>query len=276
MSRFSVDKAFVKRVLAYSVPLLPLSLVGYFSGNYVDAIFISSFLSTRELGIYSVASQINGMLIQFPTLVNGLLVPFFVTLDKEGAGERLNNYFANALPNLTLGWGLLCSAGALAASVMIPVLFGSEFAAAATPFWILSTSTVIAMPILCGYGALTHARSVTHIAAISTIVAAIANLGLNYLLIPRFGMAGCAWATVLAYSLNSIGFAVMLKARLRTPISWVFLAIVPNLAGAVVLSISNSGWLAATVALGLFLLISIQKRASMRDGFDIMMRLVKA
>jgi O-antigen/teichoic acid export membrane protein len=275
LSRFSVDKAFVKTVLAYSVPLLPLSLVGYFSGSYVDAIFISSFLSTRDLGIYSVAAQINGMVIQFPTLVNGLLVPFFVTLDKEGAGEKLNNYFANALPNLTLGWGMLCSIGALAASFVIPLIFGNEFAQAAVPFWILSTSTVIAMPILCGYGALTHARSITYIAAISTIMAAAANIGLNYLLIPRYGMAGCAWATVLAYLLNTIGFAVLLKARIRMPVSWVFLAIVPNLAGAVVLSISGNGLMAAGAACGLFLLILVLKRRSMRVGFDIMKRLVK-
>jgi O-antigen/teichoic acid export membrane protein len=275
LSRFSVDKAFVKTVLAYSIPLLPLSLVGYFSGSYVDAIFISSFLSTRDLGIYSVAAQINGMLIQFPTLVNGLLVPFFVTLDKEGAGEKLNNYFANALPNLTLGWGLVCSVGALAASFMIPLIFGTEFAGAAVPFWILSTSTVIAMPILCGYGALTHARSVTYIAAISTIIAAVVNIGLNFLLIPRYGMAGCAWATVLAYLLNSIGFAVLLKARIKTPVSWVFLAIVPNLTGAVVFSVSGDVWIAAGATFGLFLLILLLKRRSMRVGFDIMKRLVK-
>jgi Na+-driven multidrug efflux pump len=88
-------------------------------------------------------------------------------------------------------------------------------------------------------------------------------------------MAGCAWATVLAYLLNTIGFAVLLKARIRMPVSWVFLAIVPNLAGAVVLSISGNGLMAAGAACGLFLLILVLKRRSMRVGFDIMKRLVK-
>ena len=112
-SRFSLDSQFFKKIVFYSVPLFPFSLIWYFSGNYVDAIFISTFLSTSDLGVYSVATQMNGIAIQFPTLVNTLLVPFFVTLNKEGAVARLNSYFTNVLPNITLAWGMMCIMGLL-------------------------------------------------------------------------------------------------------------------------------------------------------------------
>ena len=108
-ARFSVDWLFVKKIVAYSVPLLPFSLVGYFSGSYVDAIFVSKFLSIKDLGIYSVATQINGIALQLPTLANSLLLPMFVTLQSESQNERTQNYFQNILPSLTLFWGLVCT-----------------------------------------------------------------------------------------------------------------------------------------------------------------------
>ena len=94
--RFDIDRAFVRKIFAYSIPLLPFSLVGYFSGSYVDAVFVSKFLSTNDLGIYSVATQINGIALQLPTLANTLLLPLFVTLTNEGLNEKIRSYFTHA------------------------------------------------------------------------------------------------------------------------------------------------------------------------------------
>ncbi len=273
-SRFSLDRKFVKKIVLYSIPLLPFSLIGYFSGSYVDAIFISAYLSTRDLGVYSVATQMNGIAIQFASLVNALLIPFFVTLDKEGARTKINSYFTNALPNLTLAWGMICTLAALTGYFLIPRIFGVEFAGAAAPFWILLTSSVMAIPILCGYAALTHARSVTYIAAITSALSAIVNIGLNYLLIPRFGMEGCAWATVFAYLLSGVGFAVLLRIKADMPVSWVFLAILPNLCGTLAFSLTNSISVALAVGCGLFIIVLVIKWRSVGEGIDIIKRLV--
>lgn len=274
-SRFSLDLQFVKKIIYYSIPLLPFSLIGYFSGSYIDAIFISTFLSTRDLGIYSVATQMNGIAIQFPTLVNGLLIPFFITLDKEGAGAKLNAYFKSALPNLTLAWGMLCTLAAIAGYFLIPGIFGPEFSGAAAPFWILLTSSVIAMPVLCGYAALTHARSVTYIAAITSALSAIVNIAFNYLLIPRFGMAGCAWATVFAYFISGAGFAILLRIKADMAISWVFLATLPNLCAALAFSLTDSIGIALAIEFGLFIIVLAIKWRSVGDGIDIMRRILR-
>lgn len=271
--RFSLDRQFVKKIVFYSIPLLPFSLIGYFSGSYVDAIFISTFLSTRELGVYSVATQMNGIAMQFPTLVNALLLPFFVTLDKEGSNAKLNSYFTGALPNLTLAWGTICMLGALAGYFLIPKIFGPDFDGAAAPFWILLTSTVIAMPVLCGYAALTHARSVTYIVAITSTLSAITNIVLNYLLIPRFGMAGCAWATVFAYLVSGVGFAILLRIKANMPVSWVFLATLPNLCAALAFSLTGSIGIALAIGCSLFIVILALKWRSVGDGIDIIKRL---
>ena len=271
---FALDGTFVKKLLAYSLPLLPFSLIGYFSGSYVDAVFIANFLSLRDLGIYAVATQINGMALQFPTLAATLLVPFFVSLDKEGDETKLRSYFTNALPNLTITCGVIAGAAALAAYFLIPAVFGTEFSAAAVPFWILIASTVAAIPVLCGYAPLTHARAVTYVAAIVSIVSAAVNIGLNFVLIPRFGMAGCAWATLIAYLCTFVGFALFLHRRVEVPLSWIFLSVTPVVASCCVLAATGNVWAAALTTLAASSVIAALKWDSVTAGVDILKRVV--
>ncbi len=252
-ARFSVDRVFVRKILAFSVPLLPFSLVGYFSGSYVDAVFISNFLSTRDLGIYSVATQINGMALQIPTLANTLLLPLFVTLQRETEGARTFDYFRNVLPSLTMLWGLACTAVAFVAYFVIPVVFGAEFQAAALPLWILLTASTIAIPVAIGYAALSNATSTTYISMIAAILAAVTNIIANFILIPKYGSAGCALATLLAFFVSVTTFAVLMRRAAKMPISWTYFAILPAIAGALLMAAYQTPlWgLAACVAMSI-------------------------
>jgi O-antigen/teichoic acid export membrane protein len=271
---FSFDGTFLKKLMLYSLPLLPFSLIGYFSGSYVDAVFIANFLSLRDLGIYAVATQINGIALQFPTLAAALLVPFFVSLDKEGDETKLRSYFTNALPNLTITCGVIAAVAALAAYFLIPVVFGTEFSAAAVPFWILIASTVAAIPVLCGYAPLTHARSVTYIAAIVSVASAAVNVGLDVLLIPKYGMVGCAWATLIAYLCTFVGFALFLRQRVKMPLSWIFLSVAPLFASCFVLAVTSNVWAAALTTLAASAAIAALKWESVTTGVDILKRVV--
>lgn len=231
LSRFPIDGALVKKIFTYSLPLLPSSLVGYFGSSYLDAIFVSKFLSIRDLGIYSVATQMNGLAMQLPTLANGLLLPLFITLQKETENQRTFNYFRNVLPGLTLCWGLAVSALALVAYFMVPIIFGSEFAGATLPLWILLTASVAAIPVAIGYSALSNATSTTYISLTSAMLSALTNVGANFVLIPRYGIAGSAWATLLAYGVAMTVFMLLLRSSADMPISWTYFAIAPSIVG---------------------------------------------
>src|SRR5205823_9777847 len=111
--RFNVDTAVIAKLLKFSLPLIPYSLIGYFSTNYLDAIFISQYLTRADLGIYSVAYQINGILLQFPLLAGTLLLPLFVTLRSSGKADRVTTYMEDLLPLLTFVGGLIAVCSAL-------------------------------------------------------------------------------------------------------------------------------------------------------------------
>ncbi len=261
-ARFSIDRSFVRKILAYSLPLLPFSLVGYFSGSYVDAVFISSFLSTRDLGVYSVATQMAGVAMQFPTLANTLLLPLFVTLQKEAENARTFNYFRNILPALTLLWGMACAVLAFASYFAVPLVFGEEFSGAALPLWILLAASAAAIPIVLGYSALSNATSTTYISMTAAILSSAVNVAANFVLIPKYGISGSAWATLLAYVISLATFAALLRFAVKTPVSWAFFAVAPGIFGAAVFTLYGN----PAAALGVCLSISFLVAYFFRDS----------
>ncbi len=239
-TQFSFRKQEFRRLLIYSLPLIPYGFVGYFSGSYLDAIFITSYLSTADLGVYSLAIQINGIAMQVPTLANTLLLPLFVTLQAETGKERSFSYFRNVVPGLVLMWGLASTAFAFGCYFAIPLIYGSPFSPAAVPVWILLSATVVWIPIALGYSALANTVSATHIPLVSAIASSGVNVAANFILIPRYGMIGCAIATLLAFTATVLMFAALLKRSAQMPISWTFLACIPSVISAVLLTLLES------------------------------------
>ncbi len=262
-ARFVVDRVFVTKFLAYSLPLLPFGLVGVFSGSYVDAAFVVNYLSTRDLGHYSIATQINGLTLQIPTLANTVLFPLFITLRREQEHERSGNYFRNVVPVAVLGWGALCTLVAAAANYVIPVVFDREFLPAAGAVWILLGASVVGLPVAIGYSALSNAMSLTWVAMIGAICSAVANVVGNALLIPRFGLLGCAAASVFAFMACTVAFVMIMKARADTPPSWTFVAFVPYGVGAVIYFYFGSAVLGLVGTLAATLLVALAFRSSL-------------
>lgn len=274
--RFTMDVKFLRAVLLYSIPLLPFSLVGYFSGSYVDAVFISKFLSTKDLGVYSVATQINGMALQIPTLANSLLIPFFVTLQKEKRSGLLTKYFQHTFPTLTLVGGILCSLMAFISYFLIPLIFGAEFFESVLPLWILLSASVTALPAMLGFAALTNSTSATYIATFAAITSAITNIMANFLLIPRYGMKGCAWATVITFFISTLTYASFLVRKEKIAVSWVFLAILPSLFGAVCFTVTENSWMSLLVSFIFTIVIVYFKKDSLIESLKIINKIRSA
>ena len=266
-ARFPVDAQFVKKIIAYSAPLLPFSLVGYFSGGYIDAVFVSKFLSTRDLGIYSVATQINGIALQLPTLANSLLIPLFITLHKEDGMQKTDKYFRHILPTMILLWSFFCISLTFAGYFFIPLILGAEFAESVLPLWILAAASVMGLPILIGYSALAHAASATYITLFAAIFSGAANITFNFLLIPKYGMAGCAWATVIAYFISAVTYYFFLHRLSDIPLSWTFQAMLPIVGGAAMFSYNGNPFTALPFCLSIGILVVYLHKVSLKETF---------
>ncbi len=265
--RFNADLSQLRSIILFSLPLIPFSIVGYLSGSYIDAIFILQYLSKAELGIYSVATQINGLTLQLPTLANALLIPLFVTLQTENKSHKKNAFFKEVLPSLTLGWGAFCTLMAFGGYFAIPLIFGRDFSGSVAPLWILFAASTTAFPVLAGFSAQSNSTSATYIAMIAAIASSAANVAADFLLIPSFGMEGCAWATVITFFVGTSCFVTILKIKQQIPVSWLFMAMLPGLSGAVCFSLSGNPWLSLLVCAVITILVIYLQFSSLKDTY---------
>jgi O-antigen/teichoic acid export membrane protein len=227
------DHAYLQQMLRFSLPLLPASLIGYLSTNYLDAAFIAHFLSGAEVGRYAVAYQLAGTMMQLPLLLGSLLLPYFISLQGGARHDRTSEYLREVLPLLTLGWAAACTLVAALAVYLLPVILGSGFRDIGPVLWPLMAASVLAGPHLLGYVPISQARSATYVVAAAGIVSACANVGLNALLVPRFGLTGCAWATCLAYGASMAAAGHLVGRLVGSGASWTLQALLPAVLGAV-------------------------------------------
>jgi O-antigen/teichoic acid export membrane protein len=240
----------VKTVVRFSLPLIPFAIISYLATSQLDALFITQFLSTRDLGIYSIATQINGTLLQLPILMNALLMPMFVSIKTSGDETMLRRIFADLVPSVTLLWSIALVSAATAGVYIIPRVFGTEYEASAAAFWVLASASALTFPILFGMATLSNTYSRTYISMYASALAAATNIVLNIVLIPRYGMIGCAWASVIASFASLATFKLLLDRAGLLPSNWIFVSVIPVLLSSIILTVSMSVGMSVLAFLG--------------------------
>jgi O-antigen/teichoic acid export membrane protein len=264
------DRALLGRMLKFSLPILPASLLGYMSTNYLDAFFITHYLSGAHLGVYAVVYLISGTSLQLPLLLGTILIPLFITLQIDGTDDRARRFMLNGLPLLTLLWGIACSCLAAFGTYVFPQIFGDQFREMGKLLWPLMAAAALAGPLLMGYAPFSHSKSVTYIAMLAAIASALVNVLLNFLLIPRLGLVGCAWATTIAFAVHLVVVIVLVHLRLLSGQSWTLLAVLPPVAGAICASAYAVSFRALGVTLLMSALLALMFRKSVSTGFRML------
>ena len=268
--RVEIDLAWLKKMLVFSIPLIPFSIIGYFSSTYLDAVFISQYLPKSELGVYSVAYQIAGTLMQFPLLAGSLLMPLFVTLRTNKQEETVNKYMQDVLPVVTLVWGFACVVFAVSAAYLLPLVFGVELARSSDILLILMISSAINAPILMGYAPFINALSATYISLALNTALALANLAGNFILIPTYGLIGSAWATNLGYGASLLVTFAIIHYRFPLRKVWTLQAVLPTILSLACASWTGSFLLTLVIAILSTLLLSLLHRKSIRQSREFL------
>lgn len=160
--------------------------------QWLDVLLVGAFLSTRQAGIYAVASRVIQLGFYVVNAVGQAIQPRLAALFLGGDHTRLQQvYRRSTMWTVLLVWPVFL-AGAITAPVLLHP-FGLEFVAGATAVAVLAVSGLLSS----GVGSvdmvlLMAGRSSANLAI--TAVALFSNVGLNLLLIPRFGIVGAATA----------------------------------------------------------------------------------
>jgi O-antigen/teichoic acid export membrane protein len=260
------NPALLKRMLAFSSPLIPASIFGYFASHYLDAFFITHFLTVSDLGLYSLVYQVAGTAMQLPLLAGSLVLPLFITLGPERQDRHSARFLRNVLPLLTLVWSTGCALAAPVGTWLLPMIFGGPFREAAQLLWPMMAMSALAGPVLMGYFPLSSALSTTRVIAANAALSAGINVVLNALLIPTFGLMGCAWATVVAYIASMAMTAHLVERRFLPNSTWVPQATLPAVIGALGALWNPPALLSITLPILVSALLTYRHRASVLDG----------
>jgi O-antigen/teichoic acid export membrane protein len=194
----------LKEMLAYSLPLI-LSTLSSMILTLSDRYIIEYFIDFSELGIYSLGTKFAGLINVFvlQSFQLGFLPIAFKIFDKPGA--------KSFLAKITTYMVLL-----LAITSLVISMFSREIIVVASSknpdFWRAS----VLIPILCMgfvfkgiqymFAINLHFVKKTYINAIVVLLAALLNVGLNFIVIPLLGIFGAALSTLVSYVFMTIAF----------------------------------------------------------------------
>ena len=194
---FRFDKTIFKAILKFSLPILP-AVIAIQIIDLSDRIFIEKYLTTADLGLYSLAYTIAGVVLVFTASFKKAYDPFFYkianTYNTKKAKYLLNK--TNTLYYLVTI--LICFSISLVSREIIYIFFDDEY---------LIVYKIV--PILCVAYAISKISGLinlsfyqnknTKLMMYISIISATLNIILNFLLIPIYGYFGAAYATVFTY-----------------------------------------------------------------------------
>ena len=181
--------------LVFGLPLLP-NLLGTWALNVSDRIVLDNLVSKEAVGLYTLGYQFGILLNLIAIALNNAWTPFFY----QNAGDRKNNTMIGSfITYQVLLMVMLALAVAMLSQEVIRII-------AAPAFW---PSYRVVPWITLGYvarflvffpvnGILFRKRPKW--VAVATIIAAGVNIGLNLLLVPRFGIMAAALNTFIAFA----------------------------------------------------------------------------
>lgn len=166
----------------------------------VDVLTLSYFVTDRAIGVYAFAVLFAEGIYQVPVVLRTVAYPTVVRLAKGGRGGGRAE-LARLVRRLSLASGAICGAAALVLVVVYPLiaaLVNPEFATAGAPVLRVLLVGMVVHAFVVPFDQLLLQSGFPGRQSVLMAVYVTANVALNLLLIPRFGLIGAATATSIA------------------------------------------------------------------------------
>ncbi len=191
--REKIDIKQLKIMMRYGAPLI-MGGAAFWGLTAMDKLFLRSFSTFEELGIYSVAASFASAAIIFQSIFSTIWAPTVY----KWAAEGINNEKIDAVTEYVLATVVLLFILAGFFSWIVNYLLPEQYARVqyllivcmAYPlFYTLSETTVVGLGITRKSG----------LAMTASIIAVLVNFAGNYFLVPTYGATGASISTAIAF-----------------------------------------------------------------------------
>ncbi|MBN2572649.1 MAG: oligosaccharide flippase family protein [Ignavibacteriales bacterium] len=198
--KFKIDKAVLKRSLKFGIPYLPASLSAM-TVQVIDVPILGMLTDESTVGIYRANYKLGIIMMLFVSMFQYAWQPFFLVNAKEKNAKEI---FAKVLTIFVIVGGVIC-------------VFFSLFIEDVAQFEIFGRTIIgrdylvglIIVPlVLLGYffngiyfnfSAGIYIEEKTKYTFLVTGIGALVKIGINFLLIPVWGLMGAAFSTLISY-----------------------------------------------------------------------------
>jgi len=209
------DRGLFRRMQHFGMPLVP-SALALWTINFVDREFVVHYKTAAEVGVYSAAVKIAGVITFVMVAFRTAWPAFAYSIEDDRDAKRTYSFVLTYL--LTFASWVSLALGALA-PWWVKVLTAPEYARAEKGVALLA----FAGAVYAGYTVLAigsgRARR-TQLNWVVTGAGAVVNVALNVWLVPRYGMVGAAISTAAAYVVLFVGMTVYAQHVYPVPYQW--------------------------------------------------------
>jgi O-antigen/teichoic acid export membrane protein len=209
------DRGLLRKMQHFGMPLVP-SALALWTINFVDREFVVWYKNDAEVGVYSAAVKIAGV-IAFVLIAFRTAWPAFAySIEDDREAKRTYSFVLTYLLTLT-SWAAL-ALGALA-PWWVRLLTDPRYQRAEKGVALLAFATAV----YAGYVVLAigsgRARK-TQLNWVVTGIGAAVNIGLNFWLVPAYGMVGAAISTAVSYVVLFVGMTVYAQSVYPVHYQW--------------------------------------------------------
>jgi O-antigen/teichoic acid export membrane protein len=211
---WSFDARFLRRMLAFSAPLVPAGLAIFIS-LYVNRVALSHYASLDEVGLFGIASRLAGVagliMVGIQSALTPLVYQHFQESETPARIAMLFNWFLAVAMVACLGL-------TLTAEKLLLIFTTPEYMAAASLVAYLAPALLLSQMYIFAPGI--GIRKKTYWQLLVAILAAGVSMLGNWLLVPRWGGTGAAVATLLSALVFFVAWVGVSQRLYPIPYAW--------------------------------------------------------
>ncbi len=209
------DRTLFREMQRFGLPLVPSGLA-LWAIDFADRFFLLKLKNAAEVGLYSVGVRVSTAILLLLIALRTAWPAFAYSIKDDEEAKRTYAFVLTYVLYVSCWLSLALS---LLAPWIVKVLTAPAYypGSRVVPLLVFGGTAFIAFNVMSiGIG---RAKQ-TQFNWVVTGFAALVNVGLNFALIPPYGMIGAAVATLVAYTVMFLGMTIRAQQVFRVPYQW--------------------------------------------------------
>ncbi len=277
---------FLKQLLLFGLPLVPMNVAFWLFSN-TDRLMLARMAALDAVGLYSIAGSMAAVIMLLQNAIGQSWLPHGIKVFEEE--EHLaRSVFSRIMVFFLAAMGIIITGFVALAQEVIFILVPPAYYDAFTVIPFLAAGFIFFTSAHVSVVTIMAKNKTSHIMLACWLIAAL-NIGLNYILIPRFGIAGAGAATGLSYTFFALSYALISRrlwpveyprkaivGLLFIPVIAVFIIYIISLFGpGVLLNLLFKIMVTIVAAFGLLLIALRNEKVSLPELPKMVMNLIR-